>query len=217
MLERIVTWVTDTVLALGYPGITILMTIESSAIPFPSEIIMAPAGYNVAHGRMSFFWVMVAGVSGSLIGALINYTVAHWLDGWLRRHGRWLLIKAASLDRAEAFFRRHGEIGTFIGRLVPVVRQLISIPAGLAGMRLDRFVVFTALGAGIWCLILTYIGYVVGQHSELLLETEVHRRVGQVLLFLLPSLALVGGIYALVYRWRVRRAGQETVREPTAP
>lgn len=214
MLEQIVTWVTDTVLRLGYPGITILMMIESSAIPFPSEIIMAPAGYNVAHGRMSFFWVMVAGVSGSVIGALINYSIAHWLDGWLRRHGRWLLIKPASLDRAEAFFRRHGEIGTFIGRLVPVVRQLISIPAGLAGMRLERFVAFTALGAGIWCFILTYIGYVVGQHSDLLLEAEVHRRVGGVLLFLLPGLVVLGGMYALVYRWRSKRAAKQ---EPAAP
>ncbi len=204
MLERLIMWVTDTIFALGYPGITILMAIESSAIPFPSEVVMPPAGYNVAQGRMSFPLVLLAGLAGSLIGALINYSIAHWLDGWLRRHGRWLLIKPQALDRAEAFFRRHGEIGTFIGRLVPVVRQLISIPAGMAGMRLDRFVLYTGLGAGIWCFILTYIGYVVGRHSGVLLQAEVQRRVGQVLLVLLPVLAVLGVIYALWYRRRVR-------------
>jgi membrane protein DedA with SNARE-associated domain len=205
MLEAIITWVTDTVFALGYPGIAILMAIESSAIPFPSEVVMPPAGYLVAQGRMSFAWVMVAGLTGSVTGALVNYGVAHWLDHWLRRHGKWLLISPRSLDRAEAFFRRHGEIGTFIGRLVPVVRQLISIPAGLAGMRLDRFVFFTALGAGTWCFILAYIGYVLGRHSDVLLAEEVHRRVGQVLVYLLPVLAVIAGIYVLI--WRRRHPG----------
>jgi len=204
MLERIITWVTDTVFALGYPGIAILMMIESSAIPFPSEVVMPPAGYLVAQGRMSFVWVMVAGVTGSLAGALVNYSVAHWLDHWLRRHGKWLLISPASLDRAEAFFRRHGEIGTFIGRLVPVVRQLISIPAGLAAMRMDRFVLFTSLGAGIWCFNLNYIGYVVGRHSDILLAAEVHRRVGQVLVYLLPALVLIAGVYIVLWRRRHR-------------
>lgn len=208
MLERVVTWVTETVFALGYPGITILMAIESSAIPFPSEVVMPPAGYLAAKGRLSFTWVMVAGVLGSLIGALINYWMAHWLDGWLRRHGRWLLIKPQALDKAEAFFRRHGEIGTFIGRLVPVVRQLISIPAGLAGMRLDRFVVYTSLGAGVWCLILTYIGYVIGQHESALRSEDVHRHVGRVMAYLLPVLAVLAGVYALWYRRR-RRATAE--------
>lgn len=212
MLERLITWVTDTVFALGYPGITILMAIESSAIPFPSEVVMPPAGYNVAQGRMSFVWVLVAGLAGSLTGALINYSIAHWLDGWLRRHGKWLLIKPQALDRAETFFRRHGEIGTFIGRLVPVVRQLISIPAGMAGMRLDRFVLYTGLGAGIWCFILTYVGYVIGRHSGVLLEAEVHRRIGQVLVWLLPMLAVLAGGYALWYRRRARAGRQAAGR-----
>lgn len=202
MLNTAIGWVTDAVFALGYPGIAILMAIESSAVPFPSELVMPPAGYLAAQGRMSFAWVVVAGLSGSLVGAIVNYGVAHWLDRWLRRHGKWLLIKPESLDRAEAFFRRHGEIGTFIGRLVPVVRQLISIPAGLAGMRVDRFLAFTGLGAGIWCLILTYIGYVLGRHSAVLLQEEVQRRVGQVLVVLLPSLVVLAGIYALAQRWR---------------
>jgi membrane protein DedA with SNARE-associated domain len=206
MLDRLVTWLTETVFALGYPGITLLMAVESSAIPFPSEVVMPPAGYLVAKGRMSFPLVVLAGATGSLIGALVNYWVAHWLDGWLRRHGKWVLIKPSGLDKAEAFFRRHGEMGTFIGRLVPVVRQLISIPAGMARMRLDRFVAYTSLGAGIWCLILTYIGYLLGQHEATLRSDDVHRLVGRVLIYLLPSLAVLAAIYVLWYRRRKAHA-----------
>lgn len=202
MLERFATWLTDTIFVLGYPGIVILMAVESSAIPFPSEVVMPPAGYLAAKGRMSFPLVVAAGAAGSLIGALANYWVARWLDRWLRRYGKWLLVKPESLDRAEAFFRRHGEIGTFIGRLVPVVRQLISIPAGLARMRMDRFLAYTALGAGIWCLILTYIGYVIGQHEAVLRSEEVHRYVGRVLVYLLPSMAVIAGLYVVWYRRR---------------
>lgn len=204
MLERFATWLTETILSLGYPGITILMAVESSAIPFPSEVVMPPAGYLAAKGQMSFPLVVLAGVTGSLMGALVNYWVARWLDRWLRRYGKWLLVSPASLDRAEAFFRRHGEIGTFIGRLVPVVRQLISIPAGLAGMRMDRFLAYTALGAGIWCLILTYIGYLIGQHEAVLRSEEVHGYVRRVLVYLLPSLAVIAGAYAVWYRRRRR-------------
>lgn len=210
MVERFVAWLTEAVFALGYPGITILMAIESSAIPFPSEVVMPPAGYLAAKGRLSFPLVVAAGVLGSLLGALLNYWVAHWLDGWLRRHGKWLLVKPQALDKAEAFFRRHGEIGTFIGRLVPVVRQLISIPAGLARMRLDRFIGYTTLGAGLWCLILTYIGYALGRNEATLRSEEVHRLVGQVLVYLLPALLVCAGIYVVWYRRRgAARASDE--------
>ncbi|MGH7427145.1 MAG: DedA family protein [Gemmatimonadales bacterium] len=205
MFDKAVHWLTETIFDLGYPGITLLMAIESSAIPFPSEVVMPPAGYLAAKGRLDLALVMLAGISGSLIGALANYGVAHWLDGWLRRHGKWLLIRPESLDRAEAFFRRHGEIGTFVGRLVPVVRQLISIPAGLARMRLDRFVLYTGLGAGIWCAILTYIGYLLGQHESVLRDEQVQRYVGRVLVYLLPALVAIVGAYAWWYRRRKSR------------
>jgi len=202
MLETFATWLTDLIFDLGYPGIVILMAVESSAIPFPSEIVMPPAGFNAALGRMSFPLVVLSGIVGSLAGALANYGAARWLDSWLRRHGRWLLVSPQALDRAEAFFRRHGEIGTFIGRMVPVVRQLISIPAGLARMRLDRFALYTSLGAGIWCLILTWIGWVIGANVGILRQDDVQRRVGQVLVYLLPGLALLGATYAWWYRRR---------------
>jgi membrane protein DedA with SNARE-associated domain len=177
------------------------MAIESSAFPFPSEIVMAPAGYNAARGHMSVALVILAGVTGSLTGALVNYGAARWLDRWLRRYGHWLLIRPEALDRAETFFLRHGEIGTFIGRLVPVVRQLISIPAGMARMRVDRFVLYTGVGAGVWCLILTWIGWAIGRTVGVLEAQEVHRRVTDVLVFLLPALATI----ALIYVWWYRR------------
>ncbi|MGH7701157.1 MAG: DedA family protein [Gemmatimonadales bacterium] len=205
MLEGLATWLSDAIFRLGYAGIVILMAVESSAIPFPSELVMPPAGYNAAIGRMDFALVVLSGVAGSLLGALINYGAARWVDRFLRRHGRWLLVSSGALDRAEAFFRRHGEIGTFIGRLIPVVRQLISIPAGLARMRLGRFAAYTALGAGIWCLILTYIGFVIGRNIGVLEQAEVQRRVGDVLVYLLPALAIVLVGYVAWYRHRQRR------------
>jgi membrane protein DedA with SNARE-associated domain len=208
MLESFAAWLTDTIFRFGYTGIVILMAVESSAIPFPSEFVMPPAGYNVALGKMSFPLVLLAGGAGSLIGALANYWAARWLEGILRRHGKWILVSSGSLDRAEAFFRRHGEIGTFIGRLVPVVRQLISIPAGIARMRLHRFVLYTGLGAGIWCFILTYIGFVIGKKVGVLEQGEVHRRVGEVLVYLLPALAVVAVGYIVWYRRRTARRSQ---------
>lgn len=217
MFDALITWLTDTIFRLGYPGIVILMAIESSAFPFPSEVVMPPAGYLAAQGRMSFPLVLISGISGSLIGALANYGAAKWLEGWLRRHGKWLLVSPQSLDRAEAFFRRHGAIGTFIGRLVPVVRQLISIPAGLARMRVDQFVIYTCLGAGIWCFILTYIGFVIGQNEAMLRAVVVHSYVKSVLVYLLPALALLGAAYAVWYHWRARRraSSPDDMQEPS--
>ena len=214
MLEAFVIWLTDLVFDLGYLGIVLLMAVESSAIPFPSEVVMPPAGYNVALGRMDFTLVVLAGTLGSLVGALANYAIARWLDRWLRQHGGWLLVRAGSLDRAEAFFRRHGEISTFIGRLVPVVRQLISIPAGLARMPLHRFVGYTALGAGIWCVILTWIGWAIGRHAGVLRQEEVQRRVWEVLWYILPLLALLALGYALWYRRHRRGAGTPAAGAP---
>jgi membrane protein DedA with SNARE-associated domain len=214
MLEAFVTWLTDLVFELGYLGIVLLMAVESSAIPFPSEVVMPPAGSNVALGRMHFGLVVLAGTLGSLLGALTNYAIARWLDRWLRQHGRWLLVRAGSLDRAEAFFRRHGEISTFIGRLVPVVRQLISIPAGLARMPLHRFAGYTALGAGIWCVILTWIGWAIGRHAGVLRQEEVQQRVWEVLWYLLPLLALIALGYAWWYRRRRRGAGTPAAGAP---
>lgn len=201
----------ETLSRLGYTGVVALMALESSIVPVPSELVMAPAGYLAAKGRLDPWLVVLAGTAGSVLGALANYALAAWLgEPLLRRYGKFVLISGKSLDRSERFFRRHGEIGTFLGRFVPVVRHLISIPAGMSRMPLGRFVLFTALGAGAWCAILTWIGWVIGSHSGELTEAvdaAFRSQAHQWLIYrVLPGMALVLGGYIW---WRRRRsAGQ---------
>jgi membrane protein DedA with SNARE-associated domain len=203
-----VTWLVETISTLGYPGIALLMALESSFFPFPSEVVLPPAGYLAAQGRMNVWLAALAGVGGSVLGAVFNYVVAVRLGRpLLHRYGKYLLIKEAALDRAEGFFRRHGEISTFVGRLVPVIRQYISLPAGLSRMRLDRFALYTALGAGIWCAVLVWVGWYVGMQATALgglPEQEVHRYITRVLLVLAPVLAALVAIYVIRHRRRAR-------------
>ncbi len=188
------------------------MAVESSFFPFPSEVVLPPAGYLAAQGRMDPVLATLAGLLGSLAGATLNYWLAAALGRpLLHRYSRYLMMREKSLERAEAFFRRHGEVSTFIGRLIPVIRQLISIPAGVARMRLDRFALYTAAGAGIWCAILTYIGWIVGRNAEVIgtldavMESEtVRQRAFQAFLLLLPFIVLVLAGYVFWYRRRRR-------------
>ncbi len=208
MFEAFVRWLTDLTFDLGYPGITLLMAVESSFFPFPSEVVLPPAGYLAAQGRMNAGLVVAAGLLGSLLGALFNYYVAVYLGRpFLVRFGKYVLVKEAHLARAEKFFEDHGEISTFMGRLVPVVRQLISVPAGLARMRVDRFIAYTALGAGIWCVILTAIGWIIGKNAEIVGDLDslvenpaVHQYLTIALLILAPILATIVTVYVVRYR-----------------
>ena len=146
------------------------MAVESSFIPFPSEVVMVPAGFLAARGELfagspvvGAALAVAAGLLGSLVGAYVNYFLALWLGKpFLERHGRWFFIKPERLARACELFNRYGAATTFVCRLVPVVRQLISIPAGVARMPLGEFSLFTGLGAGIWTAVLAIIGYVLG-------------------------------------------------------
>jgi membrane protein DedA with SNARE-associated domain len=204
MLSQFFHWLTETVLALGYPGIVVLMAIESSVLPLPSELVMPPAGYLAAKGQMNGWIAVAAGTLGSVLGALVNYALAIFVgEPVLRRYGKYVLVSERALDRAEVYFRRHGEISTFIGRLLPVIRHLISIPAGMSRMRLGRFVGFTAFGAGIWCGILTYLGWLIGRHGgqvEEAIGPYVHRTLVQ---YVVPAAILLVIAYVI---WR-RRAG----------
>jgi membrane protein DedA with SNARE-associated domain len=210
MLGNLIRWLIETVSTLGYPGIVVLMAIESSVLPLPSELVMPPAGYLAAHGRMDPFLAVAAGTLGSILGALVNYYLAIWIgEPVLRRVGKYVLISDKSLTRTQAYFARHGEISTFVGRLLPVIRHLISIPAGLARMNLGKFALFTAIGAGIWCSVLTYIGWFVGTHEAQLKEISYQAMANDVLLkYILPGLVVLIVGYVIWHRRRGRSAGQ---------
>lgn len=169
MFHHLITWIVETVGRLGYTGIVVLMFLESSFFPFPSEVIIPPAGYLAARGEMSFTLVVIFGVTGSLLGALFNYWISLALGRpFLQRYGKYLLISEKTLARVDRFFDDHGHISTLVGRLLPGIRQYISLPAGMARMNLPLFVLFTSLGAGIWVLVLATVGYLVGYNQELL-------------------------------------------------
>jgi len=205
MLERFIDWLLRTLLVLGYPGIIALMAMESSILPVPSELVMPPAGYLAARGQMSFAVALICGVLGSLIGALANYFGAQWIGRPLiARYGKYVLLSEKNLQRSERFFAQHGEISTLIGRLFPVIRHLISIPAGLHHMPLPKFLLYTGMGAAAWCTILTFIGYFLGQHEGVLRNEEIHRYVTWVLLALIPITLIAVLIY--VRRRRSRNA-----------
>jgi membrane protein DedA with SNARE-associated domain len=170
MMNDLMQMLVNGVGALGYPGIFLLMAMESSIIPVPSELVMPPAGYLAQQGLMNPWIAILAGTIGSLVGAYANYYAAHYLGRPLiLKYGKYVLISPDKFHRVERFFLRHGEISTFIGRLLPVVRHLISIPAGLSGMNHLRFSMYTLLGAFIWCSVLTWIGYIIGSNQELIM------------------------------------------------
>ncbi len=182
-MHELITWLVSTIGALGYPGIFILMAMESSVIPIPSELVMPPAGYLAQQGRMSVVIAILCGTIGSLAGAYANYFVARRLGRpLLLKYGKYVWITEEKFARVETFFKDHGEISTFIGRLLPVVRHLISLPAGLAGMNHAKFSLYTLAGAALWVTILTYIGYFIGANQELIMQYSHQALVGAIVL-----------------------------------
>ena len=169
MLNEIVSWIVETVESLGYGGIFIMMFLESSFFPFPSEVVMVPAGYLASKGEMNLLIVIASGILGSLAGAIFNYYLAiKFGRKFLAKWGKYVLIKEETLQKMEYFFAKHGHISTFTGRLIPAVRQYISLPAGLAKMDIWKFSLYTSLGAGIWVIILTMLGYFIGENQDMI-------------------------------------------------
>jgi membrane protein DedA with SNARE-associated domain len=197
MLHNIIAWLVNTIGQLGYPGIVCLMFLESSFFPFPSEAVIPPAGYLAAAGTMNLWMVIAMGILGSLLGSLFNYWIALKLGRpFFERYGRYLLISKRSLDKAERFFDVHGHITTFVGRLLPGIRQYISLPAGVARMNLALFCLFTGLGAGIWVATLALVGYWVGNNQEIVTTYLHHIVIGAVVLsFLIVLLYLMVRLY----------------------
>ena len=195
-MHELINWLVETIGAMGYTGIFLLMAMDSSIFPIPSELVMPPAGYLAHQGKMNLGLAILAGTFGSLVGAYANYFVARWLGRPLViRYGRYVWITEAHFDKVESFFLRHGEISTFIGRLLPVIRHLISIPAGIARMNHLRFTLYTTVGAAIWVSILTWIGYFIGQNQALIVEYSHEAVLGAVAF----SALLVAG-YVVLHR-----------------
>ncbi len=191
MIHEIAQLLVDLIFDWGYLGIFIMMAIESSFVPFPSEIVLIPAGYLASQGEMSIFMIMLSALGGSMVGAFINYYLALTLGRTLlTRYGKYFFIKESALEKMDEYFDKHGAISTFTGRLIPGIRQLISIPAGLARMNLVQFSLFTALGAGIWALILTLLGYFIGENQEL-----INAYLKQITIAVLGLLIVIAAIY----------------------
>lgn len=183
----------------GYLGIFLLMAVESSFVPFPSEIVLIPAGYLASKGEMNLGMIMSAALGGSLVGALINYYLALILGRrMLKKYGKYFFINENALTKMDNYFQKHGAISTFMGRLIPGIRQLISIPAGMARMNLVVFSTYTALGAGIWALVLTMLGYFIGENQELI---EAYLK--QITITVLVLVVLLGSWYYYYQKTKV--------------
>lgn len=176
LLGNIINYIVELVGTLGYGGIFIMMFLESSFFPFPSEVVMIPAGYLVFKGEMNAIIAVFCGILGSLAGALFNYYIALKLGReFLIAYGKYVFFTEETMQKMEAFFEKHGHISTFVGRLITIVRQYISLPAGLAKMNLAKFCLYTSLGAGIWVIILTLIGYYAGAFlTQISLDSIIH-------------------------------------------
>ena len=199
MIHELAQDLVDLIFDWGYIGIVIMMAIESSFIPFPSELVLVPAGYLASQGQMSIGAIMGSALLGSLIGAFINYYLALTLGRkFLLKFGKYFFIKEEALLKMENYFKKHGHISTFTGRLIPGIRQLISIPAGLAKMNIVQFSLFTTLGAGIWALVLTLLGYFIGTNEALI--NEYLKEITIVVVILLIILVTV------YYRYQKRKA-----------
>ena len=198
IVEQVTSWYMDN---MNYGTVTLLMVVESSFIPFPSEVVVPPAAYKALEegSNMNIVLVVVFATLGAIIGALINYFLSLWLGRPIiykfveTRFGKMCLLDKQKVEKAEKYFDKHGKSSTFIGRLVPGIRQLISIPAGLAKMNIATFICFTALGAGIWNIILALLGYL-GHGNKELIDQYSHE-----LSYILLGLGVLFVIY-LIYK-----------------
>ena len=169
MIEKIITilagFVIATISNLGYAGIVLLMAIESACIPLPSEIIMPFAGYLVFKGEMQLWAVALAGAVGCVLGSFVAYYAGAWGGRpFVEKYGKYILVSHHDLAMADRWFKRHGDITIFVGRLLPVIRTFIAFPAGISRMAMGRFVIYTFVGSYIWCWGLAWVGLKLGQN-----------------------------------------------------
>ena len=193
LIERIVNWYTSELATHGYPLIALLMAAESSVVPLPSEVVIPPAAHLAHTGQipLSITGIIIAGTIGSWIGATIMYWAARLAGRPLfMRYGKLVLITPEKIEGAESWAKHYGSMGIFISRLLPVVRHLIGIPAGIVRMDYKLFSLFTILGSGIWCAVLCYVGVKMGQDDQLM-KGELHR----VTIWVAGAMLVLGGLY----------------------
>lgn len=213
IINAIVTFIGD----MGYAGIFFMMFLESSFFPFPSEIVIVPAGYLVYKGEMNAILVVLFGILGSLAGAIFNYYLALYFGrAFIIKFGRYFFFSEKTMEKMEAYFVKHGEISTFLGRLIVGVRQYISLPAGLARMNLFKFCIYTSLGAGIWVIILAIFGYYAGEFIgngslESLMsmlrdkDSIIQQNLHLIAYGTLGVVVLIGAIYAVIYKFKGKK------------
>jgi membrane protein DedA with SNARE-associated domain len=176
-------------LALGYPGLIFLMALESMVVPLPSELVLPFAGYLTATGQFNFWLAVISATIGSLIGSLISYAMGYWGgDKFVRHLGKYLFLDETDLNKTERWFNQRGEATIFFARFVPVVRHLISIPAGIGKMNLKKFSIYTVVGAGLWNAFLLWLGFWLGANWQ---EVRQYSQYFSLAIALLLSLALI--------------------------
>ena len=169
LITAFIHWLVEFVHQFGYAGIFIMTFIESTFVPVPAEMTVVPAGYLVQQGKMSFAPVLFLSIAGAVAGSYANYMIARTLGrGVFIRYGKYFFMTEAKLVKIERFFKKHGAVSTFTGRLIPGVRHFIAFPAGLAKMNLKPFLIYTTLGSSIWMTVLVVLGYYIGENKELL-------------------------------------------------
>ncbi|MFP3868300.1 MAG: DedA family protein [Desulfobacteraceae bacterium] len=203
--ETLLNFFTQIISTLGYGGVFVLMTLESMVAPVPSEMVMPFAGFLIFTGQFQTVWVIAASSLGSIVGSLLSYWMGRKGEAVVLRYGRYLLLNPHHLKWTEDFFARHGKKTIFISRFIPVVRHLISIPAGLGKMRLLPFIVYTAIGATMWNGFLTYMGYLLRQHWAVI---HAYSHTLDLVVIGGGTLALAG---YLIWRWRRLRPTTKVV------
>lgn len=215
IIEFLRMWSEKIMLTLGYPGIFLVMLLECIFPPIPSEVIMPLAGFLVSQGEFNFWLVMLSGTMGSLVGALLLYGIGVWVDEailrkWVRKYGKWIQIDEDDIDRSKKWFGKYGEPVIFFGRMIPIVRSLISIPAGMDRMKMGKFLTYTTLGSVIWNLLLTYGGILLGENwKKIIVWLDVYQNVVLIILAILFFLFLYWLIHRIIKAKSLQRAEKQ--------
>ncbi len=188
----LVTLCTNLIAQTGLAGITVLMALESMIMPVPSEAVMPFAGFLWFEGKLTFWQIFISSTLGSLIGSLISYVLgAFYSEAIINHWGKYLLLNKHHLEKTQHFFEKHGEKTVFISRFIPIVRHLISIPAGVGRMNISKFIIYTFIGAGLWNMFLAWVGYTLNSNWHI---------IGQYT-HILDIIVIVGAIGAVIYLW----------------